>query len=404
MRERMVVAALTAAVMTVVSSCGGTEPRDVLMLGHQGGLARLDTADGRVTRHPPGSITSPDGATVVEARHVTDSTGVEAVAVATGEELWSVTIDGTFEPRVAAIDSEWVALGPPREPPNETGYPAGRASTTIVVAAADGEVGRYELAGNIEPEAFSTDGSALFVIDYQPAPAPTQYQVRRLDLTTGELGEVFSVDAELQRSMRGTARTQVWDPDGDRLYTLYTLDDDDHGSHAFVHVLDLAEQWAHCVDLPAGFTADSSIASLAPPGRQLFVADVPSGTLAAIDTADLTVVETVELDLGRTAADSGASAMASTADRVFVGNGSNLVVVDARKLELVAVFPRPEPVIGLRPASDDDELFVLERYRVEIIDVRDGETRRRYDVGTAVVPTRPVPTIDPGLAVTECAC
>ena len=66
--------------------------------------------------------------------------------------------------------------------------PVPRASTTIVVADPSGgsPASRFRLAGNFEPEAFSTGGDALFLIQYLPALAPTVYRVTELDLRTAE--------------------------------------------------------------------------------------------------------------------------------------------------------------------------------------------------------------------------
>ena len=50
------------------------------------------------------------------------------------------------------------------------------------VGPAQPEPRRYMLAGNFEPEAFSLDGRALFVIEFSPPLAPYRYRVRSLDL------------------------------------------------------------------------------------------------------------------------------------------------------------------------------------------------------------------------------
>lgn len=202
MRLRMRIGSLLAVVALGLASCGEPEPADVLVVDAGRGLARLDTRDGAITRFARGSITSPDGAVVVETMPAGGvMTDVRAVDVASGRDLWSVTVEAEVEPRVASPDAEWVALGPPRRTAGPDGYPTGRRRTPLIVVGRDGRVERHDLRGNVEPEAFALDGSALFVVDYQPAEAPTHYQVRRLDLITGDVGDVHGVDAELQRSM-----------------------------------------------------------------------------------------------------------------------------------------------------------------------------------------------------------
>src|SRR5206468_3501415 len=78
-------------------------------------------------------------------------------------------------------------------------YPGGRADTDIVVAGrGSASTFRHHLPGNLVPEAFSTDGRALFVIQYSPPLAPDRYRVRRLDVQSGRLDDVASPDKDLQ--------------------------------------------------------------------------------------------------------------------------------------------------------------------------------------------------------------
>ena len=73
--------------------------------------------------------------------------------------------------------------------------------------------------------------------------------------------------------MRGNAHAQVMAPDGRHLYTLYTRDaTPTEPAKSFVHVLDLEQQLASCVDLPPTF-AISPLGALAvsPSGNRLYV-------------------------------------------------------------------------------------------------------------------------------------
>ena len=89
------------------------------------------------------------------------------------------------------------------------------------------------------------------MLQYSPPLAPTEYRVRRLDLATGGVEDVPDKGSGWADAMSGTARTHAFAPDGRRLYTLYTTGDPAAGdATAFVHVLDLDEQWAFCVFLP----------------------------------------------------------------------------------------------------------------------------------------------------------
>ncbi|MGH9120226.1 MAG: hypothetical protein ACRD0A_20885 [Acidimicrobiales bacterium] len=406
---------MISALAVVLVGCGQPDVGDRLVIGTAEGLMTLDTGTGRIVDYPPASVATPDGGIVVTATTRAGSSSIRAVDVAYDRTLWTLGVDEPLEPRLVATGGERVALGPPRAEPLPNGYPAGRNTTQIVIAGPDAPVRRFSVAGNVEPEAFSLDGTALFVVDYQPARSPTHYQVRRLDLGTGELGDVFSVDAELQRAMQGVARSQAWDPEGDRLYTLYTLDPSahagvghtrhaGHGGNAFVHVLDLDEQWAHCIDLPAGFSAGSSTLGLRHPGRLLYAFDVVNGTMAEVDTADLAVTRTAELPI--TAPPSARATVTADDERLFVGVGRDVVVVDQESLEPIADLRTTATVVDLRPSASGDELYVVERRSVIVLDPATGEVRGRLDLELApdARVVAPVPTIDPARLATECAC
>ena len=169
----------------------------------------------------------------------------------------------------------------------------------------------YDLPGLVEPEAFSTDGEALFVIDHQVGGQRGEYRVRPFDLATGELQTIVGpTKIPFAENMNGSGRRQIWSPDGTRLYTLYIRqthhahDEDaahDHGesgTDGFVHVLDLKAEWAFCLDLPAAFgVGDLSTTALAvsPSGNAIAVADLEAGQIAFASTIDLAVTRVVDL-------------------------------------------------------------------------------------------------------------
>jgi hypothetical protein len=107
--------------------------------------------------------------------------------------------------------------------------------------------------------------------------------------------------------MRGTGRVQVYAPKGNFLFTLYTDQPpntahrslssyDDHGEvHAFVHVLNLKQGWAHCVDLPVPFgngTQPANDIAVAADGSYVYVGD--GERVAVIDARELNVVTMIE--------------------------------------------------------------------------------------------------------------
>src|SRR5262249_22005985 len=209
---------------------------------------------------------------------------------------------------------------------------------------------RLSLTGNIEPEAFSADGSTIFALDYRPALAPDRYRVRRVDVATGQITDVPSNDKEIRGDMQGVARTQALSPDGRRLYTLYTVPGAQ--PRAFVHVLSLDTQTANCVDLPAPFGRDTGAMALAPSpdGMHLYVAARGHGVLADVDTLGLSVTRTARLRIGGTGHD--AVSMATDGDSIFVGRGSAVAPVAAASLRSARPWHVRGSVTGIQSESD----------------------------------------------------
>jgi hypothetical protein len=354
----------------------------VLLVGTPAGVATIDTATGTVGAPVPSATTSPDGRLLVRADLIGTRTQLRAVDLGHDTDRWQATIEGTFEPRTVAADGSRVALTPPPGAVTPGAVAPGRTDTDLAVVHEDGATEVYAIDGNVEPEAFSLDGTALFVVQFRPAELPTTYQVRRLDLATGELGDVAGPDDVPAHSMAGIARTQVWDPDGSRLYTLYTQDTS-MGVVSFVHVLDLDEQWAHCIGLPDGFTPTGGIA-LADGAKDLYVADVVGGVVAAVDTEALEVVADATLPSTPSAY---ASPIAVDDDEVYVGAGTDLLRLDRTSLEPVgslgALRPTSE-IIGIQRGTEPGELFVASPGAVLLVDLATGDVLQQTLADQAV--------------------
>ncbi len=198
---------------------------------------------------------------------------------------------GGLEHRLTSPDGRWAVSATPLPPGASIYEPGGRATTTIAVEdRLTGDTVTHTYPANLEPEAFSTDGTALYVIDHRPAADPERYRVAGIELASGERFEVLGPDKNpLDEDMRGTGRQQLWSPDGTQLYTLYVRqyhvhdrnDDEAHDGQlppeaAFVHVLDLEAGWAICLDLPAGF-------GLGPPGSTSLVLGADGYAITVVD-------------------------------------------------------------------------------------------------------------------------
>src|SRR5205823_1243733 len=149
-----------------------------------------------------GGVAAPDWSVLYRTTPAGPGTAVTALAP-DGSTRWSARVDGHLGVKLAAPGGATVVLGP-----RYAG--TGRPRTDLVV----GRMGiarpafrAYHVPGNVEPEAMSLDGSTLFMVEYVPAMHPTGYLLRRLDLGTGDIGDVRRVDEDSTGVMHAVART-----------------------------------------------------------------------------------------------------------------------------------------------------------------------------------------------------
>ncbi|MEM7140323.1 MAG: hypothetical protein AAF548_04760 [Actinomycetota bacterium] len=235
-------------------------------------------------------------------------------STATGQELRITSNNGRFQ-----------AFADPLPDGASIYAPGPRSSSTITVRdQLDGTSTRLTIDRNLEPEAFSSDGSTLFAIDHRPAHAPEIYRVSTIDVASGEIEETLGPRKVAPiEEMRGDGRQQVWSPLGDQLYTLYIRQWHDHRAHehrahehrapehsdhqhsapehsapadhsevhftdAFVHVLDVENDWALCVELPDGI-------GLGPRGSTAIMIDATGTTVTVVDHAIGSLVQVTRL-------------------------------------------------------------------------------------------------------------
>lgn len=372
---RMQLACSMVVTGLIVVSCGSPQTSpvadDMLFISARGGgLAVMESGASEPSFRGRNSTPSADWSTVVKSYYRGNTTKLVALDPAKGIHRWETVVGGPSRVKIVSGDGSLAAIGPLNERP----YLAGRARTKVtIVGSKMPEPRMYELDGNFEPEAFSTDGQSVFVVSYLPATKPKNYQVRRLDLQTGEVTGVYTPDAHLQQSMGGTARIQAASPDGTRLYTLYTLEGGkDSEPRAFVHVLALDELWAHCIELPEGFeSSDQSTGAItvSRDGKHAYLADSNSEKLIEIDTEKLHVSRQglVDLDIAE-----GTYLTDSPDGTLYAASGVDVVAVDLETFQQRRAWQMFSSIAGLQVGSDPDELFVGVDDRVIILEVTTG--------------------------------
>ena len=372
-----------AAIFLMTTACGSDpaapQGADDLLYLRTGssGVTLLRAGASTPTFSSPFAQPAPDWRTVVSSEwsRQESRTDVMAVDPATDATLWERSVPGRVRVKVVSPGARFVALSP------DTGrYLAQPRKTRLIVTGRDAASPRtVELDGNFEPEAFSVDGQHLFVVQYLPAARPTHYQVRRLDIGTGEVHDVFSVDQELQEAMRGRARVQEMSPDGTRLYTLYSVDTP-QGRRSFVHVLALDELWAHCIDLPTGFAMSgvaSSAIGVAPDGEAVYVLDSDEGMVAQLDTRRLEVSRTASIELS--SAWKGAEVtVGRDGSFVYVSAGAELLELSTAELTQVHRWNLNDKITGIQTGAGRN-IYIGTQDEVTVIDTGTDKPTKSFD-------------------------
>jgi hypothetical protein len=337
---------------------------------------------------------------LVSAASRDDGTTVDVIDPADGKVLESGVLPGRLRVRAVSFSGYQAALMP-RSYNSDLGRAEGRSSTRIVVARFDGVPAKtFDVPANVEPEAFSSDGSTLFVVEYRPARNPDRYTLRGLDLETGKLGPEFIDDTDVD-DMQGIAQTQALSADGSVLSTLYTKDD----GHAFVHVLNLDSKLPNCVDLPQPFGRDPEAMAIASVGDRLFVVDTASDRVAEVNTRTLRVDRTERVPKLRLGEQGHVSAAAS-ANALYVGRGDRVVGLGVVQFHQFGSWKFRTPVRGLQmPGEESPELYVAERRKLSVLDATSGTRMEQFTTppGDGV---RHVGYVLPqtSIGVYQCAC
>jgi hypothetical protein len=401
MRARHIV--LLPVVLVVLAACtqsGSTPtevvhhrargPADLLVLESKTGLISVDAATGETPFTGPGIALPTDWFTVYTTAHEGGSTILRTVQAATGRTVGMATVRGNWDVRVASPTGERVALMAPFRPGRAPWSPGPRTSTSIVVADPSGAhpAMRFDLRGNFDPEAFSTDGKRLFMISYLPPSQPTSYRVVGLNLKRGTVFPLFGREKQWVGRMSGTRLMQTPAPDGMFLFTLYSSQpaenakgyDDVQASAArpvaFVHTLNLDFGQAVCVGLPkalwGGNPRYEAIVSSGADAR-VYVVDTSRGIVAVLSSDTLDVIQTAKADFGLPAVGSQTEAALSPDGRaLYVSTGKSIVTLDAMTLVPLAKWNLPSPASGLGVTLDGERLYVAMPGRVEALNAATG--------------------------------
>jgi hypothetical protein len=417
MPRKLMVALSVAALVVAACTQGATDdaanrpvPRETLLLTTEAGPLVVQIPSGSVLFDRPGTVASLGGSWLLSATPSAGSTLIETVDGADAKPASNVRLDGTLDVRVVSESGSAVALMDPLPDGWDPEVPLPRSRTPIVVADPTGaqEPRTYDLQGNFEPEAFSTDDRQLFMIQHLPAAAPTVYRVTVLDLKRGRVYPVFGPYKAPPERMPGIRLQQILSPNADQLYTLYSSARPGYAPHhapvantatvSFVHVLSLQEGWAHCVGLPRELwdrPASEQAMATSPNGRLLYIVDPTLGLVAVMDSASLEI-RTATIGLAVLGVRHTSAVVSQDGSALFVataGEHSGVTKIDTDTFEVVHTW-NTDDVSGLGLSADGERLYVAFDDRVEVMDATTGSEL----AGVAVASPAPIERVRVALA------
>lgn len=342
----------------------------VAMVSEDGTVAVI--RDGESSR-PITGIVGADERTLISTSASGAATTVSWSVLETGAQTASVAVDGDLQAIATDITGKFVALKPRAR---------SMGTTELVVASPAGERFRKQYSAELVPEGFSnayTDSLpiGMFVLEYLDPPPPTppqtstdpaprRYQVRVLDLITGELGLPLNLRDKSQsvdEQMLGSRRSHIASPDNGLLFTLYRGVNDDESNYAFVHTLGFFNGvW--CLDLPPELELQHlpGAMTLANDETSLLVAS-SNGNVSEFVISDITDSERDPLPRrtyrawhGR-AGEAGPT-MASFGNQVAVGQGHTLRWIDITTLQQTASFDWDMDIEAVAMLDNGDVLAV----------------------------------------------
>ncbi len=357
-------------------------PRDLLVLGSGNRLSAIDARTGAVVFGMTDAVPAPDWSALYETRAAGGRTVVETVDPTTGTTRGSISLRGRLAIRAVSFSGDELALTAPEVGP--AWVPRARSSTTVSVADPSGlsKPETFRLRGNFEPEAFSSDGARLFMLQYTPALHPTSYHVVYLYLEKGKVFPVYGRNKAPVENMTATRLLQVPSSEGTSLYTLYSNQPPAYAlgfdgaqasaghAVAFIHTLSLDGGFAICVGLPEGFgsiPASAAALAAAPDGSHVYAIDAQHGQIAVLRTTNYRISQTAKVDLGRPGAGTFARVSAD-GSTLYVGTASGVYAFDAETLAPRGRALATSPVSGLALSPDGSRLYVSTAGRIVAID------------------------------------
>jgi hypothetical protein len=244
----------------------------------------IDTRSHAVERSLPIGTPSPDWSHLysVQGRVLVD------LNPQTGAARHTLSLPGPFQLPIATIgglpgglsqDGRWLVLAYFDD--GGTGLPTG-SHLLLVDTSYKSPTHRFDLGGDFQFDAVSNDGQRIYLIEYRSS---SSYRVRDFEVSGGRLNPGIIVDkSDGNAAMAGLRLSGVPSTDGQWLYSVYIREH----QGAFIHALNLENNFAICLDLPGDGYASSESGfhwslAMSSDGKHLYAANGVMGLVAAFD-------------------------------------------------------------------------------------------------------------------------
>jgi hypothetical protein len=370
-----------AAAPTLAPPAAVATPGDRLFVRELSGdagerLAVIDSTSGARQRELPPGVIAPDWSTLYTAAPAGGQTRVEALDLATGDVLRSITIDGRYDLPMVTPDSVLGGLAPGGGWLALAASQAGRTQFAVLDTAFKQPPRTAELTGLFHFDGLSADGRSLYLTESLGADPNGKYQVRRYDLGMAQLDPNVIVAKGESEVMNGVRQAAVASRDGAWLYSLYL--NPEHGP--FIHALNLNIPLAFCLDLPKSAKADLARQArwslvLSADGRRLYAANGAIGQVAEVDVGGdfPTIARTSALfDAPAGAANlpaqaSGLSALSPDGSLLYTLGDAGLLVIDTKPLALRGRYLADWSLDGLAISPDGARLYAASAAKGKIV-------------------------------------
>lgn len=334
--------ALLSALVLAAGSPAGGEEQLVLVRpqGSAGPLVAYAARGGELRFRLPAGRVAADRSVYYAATAAADGTRLRGYSPADGALRSSWTIpDARLGLAAVSPNGRWAVLG--------------RRGVESSFAVVDGTTGsvvdRATLSGDFEVEAIDAAGKRLFLIEHA---AGRRYVIRLYDVAKARLDENPLVSKGSAAVMAGYAWDAVGSPDGRWLLTLYLST---ARNLAFVHVLDLSNRVAVCVNLPSAIRGlgplSRYVLTLAPGGSALYATNPVLGVVAELNLEQRRVVSVVRFRPVRDAP-RGPAVVSPDGRGLALAAGRTVRVYDTLTRRIGPARPAGGVVAGLAFAGD----------------------------------------------------